>query len=94
MMMETLPSGRPAAHPDVAARTVAGEAVVLSPAQHMVRMLNEVGTRIWNLADGTRTPDDIAAVLTAEYEVDLPDAQAHTARFLGELHARGLLTWV
>ena len=93
-MIENLPPGRPVAHPDVAARIVAGEAVVLSPNQHMVRMLNEVGTRIWELADGTRTPADIAVQLTEEYEVELPDAQTHTARFLGELHARGLLTWV
>ena len=93
-MIENLPPGRPSAHPDVAARTVAGEAVVLSPQQHMVRMFNEVGTRIWELADGIRTPDDIAVQLTEEYAVERPEAQAHTVRFLGELHARGLLTWV
>ena len=68
-MIENLPPGRPVAHPDVAARIVAGEAVVLSPNQHMVRMLNEVGTRIWELADGTRTPADIAVQLTEEYAV-------------------------
>ena len=93
-MIENLPPGRPVTHPDVAARIVAGEAVVLSPNQHMVRMFNEVGTRIWELADGAHTPDDIAVQLTEEYEVELPDAQTHTARFLGELHARDLLTWV
>lgn len=93
-MIENLPPGRPMAHPDVAAHIVAGEAVVLSPNQHMVRMFNEVGTRIWQLADGAHTPDDIASQLTEEYEVALPEARAHTAAFLAELHESALLTWV
>ncbi len=92
-MNNDLPAGRPAPHPDVATHSVGGEAVVLSSNEHTVRMFNETATRIWELADGTRTPDEIAAALTTEFEVELPTAQAHTNQFLADLHACGLLVW-
>ena len=33
-------------------------------------------------------------ITTDLYLPALPEAQAHTARFLAELHGRALLTWV
>lgn len=84
----------PAHHPRVAARVYSGEAVILSPAENMVRMLNPVGSRIWELADGTRSVDEIATVLTAEFDVEYPQAQQNTGEFVEALVAKGLLTWM
>lgn len=83
----------PAHHPRVAARVYSGEAVILSPAENMVRMLNPVGSRIWELADGTRSVDEIATVLTAEFDVEYPQARQNTGEFVEALIAKGLLTW-
>lgn len=84
---------RPRRSPQTAARVFGGEAVIISPAEGMVRMLNPVGSRIWELADGTRTADEIAAALVAEYEVDLDHARASVATFLAELESKGLIVW-
>ncbi len=83
----------PVHHPRTASRTFSGEAVIISPAEAMVRMLNRVGSRIWELADGTRTSEEIAAALTAEFAVDLDHARASVAGFLDQLAERGLIAW-
>ena len=70
-----------------------GEAVVISPDENTVRMLNDAGSRIWELADGTRTLDEIAAALAAEFEVDQTHARASTAAFVNELVGKDLLGW-
>lgn len=80
-------------HPRTAARIFSGEAVVITPAENTVRMLNPVGSRIWELADGTRTQEEIAAALTREYDVALPDARRSVAEFVEQLVARELLIW-
>ena len=60
----TQPDNRiPMHHPQTAARVFSGEAVIITPAENKVRMLNTVGSRVWELADGTRTVDEIAGVL-------------------------------
>ncbi len=83
----------PIHHPRTAARLFSGEAVIISPDENTVRLLNEVGSRVWELADGTRTLEEIAGVLTAEFEVDLPQARASVAAFVEDLVGKGLLTW-
>lgn len=85
---------RPKHHPRTAARVFSGEAVVISPAENMVRMFNPVGSRIWELADGQRTVEEIAQQLTAEYAVELPAARVEVGEFVDALAAKGLLTFV
>lgn len=83
----------PVHHTRVAARVYSGEAVILSPSENMVRMLNPVGSRIWELADGMHTVDDIATVLATEFDVEYPEARQSTEEFVSALVAKGLLTW-
>jgi len=70
-----------------------GEAVVISPAENMVRMFNPVGSRIWELADGQRTVEEIVRQLTEEYAVELSAARAEVGEFVDALAAKGLLTF-
>lgn len=84
---------KPKHHPNTASRVFSGEAVVISPAENMVRMFNPAGSRIWELADGVRTVDEIARLLTEEFAVELPAAQAQVVQFVDELAARELLTF-
>ena len=51
-----------------ASRVVDGEAVVVQPLQSEINTLNEVGTRIWELADGRRSVDAIIHDIQAEFD--------------------------
>jgi hypothetical protein len=81
---------------DVVARRIGGE-VVLVPIRRRVGdlesvfTLNEVGARIWDLCDGTREVDDIAAVLAGEYEVNAAEAAREIEAFLEEIREAGLI---
>ena len=84
---------RPIHHPSTASRVFGSDAVVISPTENMVRMLNPVGSRIWQLTDGSNTIEDIAVTLTQEFEVDLPHARQSVAGFVEDLVDRNLLDW-
>lgn len=81
-----------AAQPGIVGQILNDEAVLLLPGQGEVKVLNAVGARIWSLADGTRTIAQIAAVIAAEYTVDLPQAEADTLAFVAELVRREMVT--
>lgn len=59
----------PAPHPQVAATVVDGQAVIVMADSGQVTVLNEVGTRIWQLSNGERNIDEIVQVIMAEYDV-------------------------
>lgn len=84
---------KPRRQAGVASRLFNGEAVLIDPAQNKVRMLNPVGSRIWELADGSRTLAEIIDTLVAEFEVEPAQAAASVRAFVEELVARELLTW-
>ena len=66
------------------------ELAVILPSASAVRVLNEVGARIWSLADG-RTLGEILDVLVNEYEVERTQLRVDAEVFLSELEGRGLL---
>ena len=86
-------SNKPVRHPRTASRSFAGEVVIVDTIANRVRMLNSVGSRIWELADGTRSVDEIAAMLAREFEVDLAHARHSVDTFLDELAQKELLVW-
>ena len=91
--MSNIDIRRPIHHPSTASRVFGSDAVVISPTENMVRMLNPVGSRIWQLTDGSNTIEDIAVTLTQEFEVDLPHARQSVAGFVEDLVNRNLLDW-
>ena len=91
--MEETTQRRPAHHPRTASRVFSGEAVIITPAENVIRMLNPTGSRIWELADGTRTVDEIVDVLVDEYDVDFTRARQTTLDLLSELDEKGLIAW-
>jgi hypothetical protein len=84
---------RPVHDPNTASRVFSGEAVIILPALNSVRMLNTVGSRIWELADGRRSIDEIVEILVAEYEVTPDVARAGVERFVSELASKGLIAF-
>lgn len=84
-------SAYPIPHPQVAGRVVNGEAVLVLPGKGQVKVLNEVGARIWELADGNRTVAEIVDCIDTEFDVARPVAEADTCAFIERLAAMGIL---
>ena len=83
---------RPAKHPRTASRVIDGEAVIVIPEGNIVKVLNDVGSRIWELADGTRTVDEITQIIYDEYEVDRDQAKKDVIEFVEELINSEMMT--
>jgi len=90
--MELTLNSCPAPAEHVRSRHLEQEAVVVLPDKGEVKVLNEVGARIWALADGSRTVRDIIAALCAEFEAPPVVLEADTLKFLAELQHKGLIT--
>jgi hypothetical protein len=90
--MELTLNSCPAPAEHVRSRHLEQEAVVVLPDKGEVKVLNEVGARIWTLADGSRTVRDIIAALCAEFEAPPVVVEADTLKFLAELQQKGLIT--
>ena len=59
-----------------------------------VYTLSPVAARIWALIDGTRTADEIAEAITAEYEVDRETVLSDLAELVSDLAGVSLLSRV
>ncbi len=75
----------PVPHEQVAARVVEEQAVIVLADSGEVNVLNEVGTRIWQMIDGTRTVAQIANALATEFDVAPEVALADTCAFVQRL---------
>lgn len=65
--------------------------VLLNPLTGHYYTLNEVGARIWELLDGTRTQDEIVNVLSAEYEAADAEIRADVDDLLADLRDEELI---
>jgi hypothetical protein len=83
---------RPTRRADVLAQAAGDTVILLTPDSGEYFTLNEVGGRIWELADGSRSVAEIAAALGEEYEAPLEEIQADALDVLSELAEQGLIT--
>lgn len=72
-------------------RELAGEAVLLNPAEGCSYNLNAVGTVIWKLLDGNHSPEAIAQVVYEQYEVEPEQALEDVRHLLAEFQANKLV---
>ena len=77
--------------PTVTTTRSGDEAVLVLPALGQIKVLNEVGARVWDLLDGARSIADIVSVVCAEYDVERERAEPDTMIFLEEMQGKGLL---
>jgi hypothetical protein len=84
----------PAHAQGVLSQLVDGEMVLVHPAQGKVLVLNRVGARLWELADGRRSVEEMADIVADEYDVDLERARADALAFCTDLAERGVLSQV
>ena len=78
--------------PKTAWRIIEGEAVILSMDTKILRGLNPVGSRIWDLIDGQRSLEQIAGVIVHEFDVAPEQAAQDVEAFIRDLLDRGLVT--
>lgn len=81
----------PAKAPSTASRVIEGEAVILSMDTKVLRGLNPVGSRVWELIDGARSVAEIARLIAGEFDATPEQAEADVRRFVDELLAQGLV---
>jgi hypothetical protein len=78
--------------PDVLYRDLDGQAVILDLSSGLYFGLNEVGTRIWMLMSEGRDVDDIAQILSGEYEADQSAIEQDVRDLTDALRARKLIS--
>jgi len=85
---------RPIKSPDTAHQIIDDEAVIITPGQMMVHVLNAVGSRIWDLADGERKIGDIARIITHEFDISYQTALKDTVEFTRDLAEKQIMGFV
>ena len=90
-MTEIISSPRIAA--DIVWRLLDNNAVVVSPAEGEVRVLNPVGTAVWQLLVENEDVSAIESYLTLNYDVTQDRAHGDLVSFLESLTERGILVW-
>ena len=74
-----------------ASRILGEEAVVVLPRESIINTLNSVGSRIWELSDGSNNVSDIINIIQNEFDVEPEEAERDTVDFINELAAKKML---
>lgn len=78
--------------PEIAARMLGGEMMIMSARDSYLFSLNEVGTVIWQAADGITPLEEIVErKVCAEFEVEPAEALKDAEHFVRELSQHGIL---
>lgn len=85
--------GAPKIADDLIWRLLDDNAVVVSPRVGEVRVLNGMGTIIWQLLVEQNSPQQIEDHLVAHYDVTRAQARDDMETFFQELTERGVLVW-
>jgi Coenzyme PQQ synthesis protein D (PqqD) len=78
--------------PDTAARMLGGEMMIMSVRNSTLFTLDEVGSVIWNAADGTQSLREIVArEIVPRFEVDAEVAYRDALEFVEQLAQHGIM---
>jgi len=73
-------------------RIIEGEAVIVTPLDSKVHILNEVGTRIWELLEGKEMKvGQIIEMICEEFEVAQKKAEEDVDKFIKEMCEKGIV---
>ena len=94
-MVET--SAVPVRNPASSSRTIEGQAVIAISEMAQIHILNDVGTRVWNLIDGARTVSEITDLVRRQladegYEGISSEVAADIEQFFETMAAKGMVT--
>ena len=94
-MVET--SAVPVRNPASSSRTIDGQAVIAISEMAQIHILNDVGTRVWNLIDGARTVSEITELVKRQlaeegYEGVSSEVSSDIEQFFEAMAAKGMVT--
>lgn len=72
----------PKPHPQTAGRVIDGEAVLILADSSEVNVLNQVGSRIFELSDGNKSVEEISKIIAKEYDVTREQSDIDVRQFL------------
>ena len=75
----------PKPHPQTAGRVIDGEAVLILADSSEVNVLNQVGSRIFELANGYNSVEEISEIIAGEYEISREKADSDVTEFIRHL---------
>jgi hypothetical protein len=75
----------PKPHPQTAGRVIDGEAVLILADSSEVNVLNQVGSRIFELANGSNSVEEISETIASEYAISREQADIDVREFLLQL---------
>jgi coenzyme PQQ biosynthesis protein PqqD len=78
--------------PDAASRIYDGQATIVLPSRAEVKVLNEVGSRVWESIDGQRTLAQILDAVMAEFDAPREQVTADVMEFIDALKAQGMVS--
>ena len=79
---------------DVITQTVSGELVLVNMETGGFYGLNEVGMTIWDLCDGHRSSEDLAAIISQEFDAPIEDVRDDVEEVFEDLVSEKLLVRV
>ncbi len=75
-------------------RVTEGTVLILDPVVNKIKLLNKIGSAIWELIDGKRKGSDILEIILEEYEVQKEVAEADLIKFIKELYDNNLILFI
>lgn len=82
----------PQQYAHVIAQRVSEDLILLDPNSEQYFTLNDVGGRVWELCDGTRSIAEMVSIIHQEYDAPLETIQADVVELLTDLAAEKLLS--
>lgn len=79
---------------DIIWRRIGDEVVVIKDDGLATHVLNKTAALIWELCDGKRGIDEIAAVLCERYDVSPEEARADTKETIEDLTKVGIIKYI
>lgn len=79
-------------HPHAAARTYDDKVLIVVPGRGEYNILNPVGTRVWDLIDGTRSIEEIVQAIVEEYDVTADVAESDVRELVEDLKKHAIVS--
>ena len=68
-----------------------GQATIVLPDGGWIKVLNEVGARVWDLLDGEQSTEEIIDRVLDEFETTREEAERDVREFIADLEAHHML---
>jgi len=76
---------------NIAWRIIDGQAYIVTVNDSKLHLLNEIGTRIWQLIERKIDFEELLKKLISEYDIELEKLRADLKEFIEELNSKGLI---